>query len=46
LDKVVARFRVEGIQPEVFGLNAESQATVRRLAIYDKSPVVGDRHVH
>jgi hypothetical protein len=46
LDKVVARFRAEGIRPEVFGLNAESQATVRRLAIYDKSPVVGDGNVH
>lgn len=35
-----------GYPARVFGLNAESQATVRRLAIYDKSPVVGDRHVH
>jgi len=36
LDKVVAKFRSEGTEPEIFGLNAESQAIVRRLAIYDK----------
>jgi SulP family sulfate permease len=36
LDKVVAKFRGEGIEPQIFGLNAESQAIVNRLAIYDK----------
>jgi SulP family sulfate permease len=36
LDKVVAKFRGEGIEPEILGLNAESQAIVNRLAIYDK----------
>jgi SulP family sulfate permease len=36
LDKVVAKFRSEGIEPAIFGMNAESQAIVQRLAIYDK----------
>ncbi len=36
LDKVVAKFRTVGIEPEIRGLNAESQAIVTRLAIYDK----------
>ena len=37
LDKVMAKFRAEGVEPEIRGLNAESEAIVRRLAIYDKS---------
>jgi hypothetical protein len=41
----VARSRAEGIRPEVFGLNAESHAIVGCLAIYDKSPMDGDRPV-
>jgi SulP family sulfate permease len=36
LDKVVAKFRAESIEPEITGLNAESAAIVKRLAIYDK----------
>jgi SulP family sulfate permease len=36
LDKVVAKFRGEGIEPAILGLNAESQSIVNRLAIYDK----------
>ena len=32
----VAKFRGEGIEPAILGLNAESQAIVNRLAIYDK----------
>lgn len=39
LDKVIAKFRTEGLQPKVIGLNAESEAIVRRLAIYDKSDI-------
>lgn len=39
LDKVMAKFRAEGLAPTVIGLNAESEAIVRRLAIYDKSDI-------
>ena len=41
LDKVMAKFRAEGVEPEIRGLNAESEAIVRRLAIYDKAAPVG-----
>lgn len=37
LDRVVAKFRAEGVEPEIRGLNAESAAIVRRLAVYDKA---------
>ena len=44
LDKVVAKFRGEGIEPEILGLNAESQAIVNRLAIYDKEDAAKADH--
>jgi SulP family sulfate permease len=44
LDKVVAKFRGEGIEPEILGLNAESQAIVSRLAIYDKEDAAKANH--
>jgi SulP family sulfate permease len=37
LDKTVERFRSAGVVVEVVGLNAQSQAIVERLAIYDKA---------
>jgi sulfate permease, SulP family len=36
LDKVVIKFRQQGTQVEIVGLNAQSKAIVERLAIYDK----------
>ena len=41
LDKVMAKFRAEGVEPEIRGLNAESEAIVRRLAIYAKAAPAG-----
>ena len=36
LDKIVLKFRQQGTEVEVVGLNTASQAIVERLAIYDK----------
>ncbi|HEY1108097.1 MAG TPA: STAS domain-containing protein, partial [Opitutaceae bacterium] len=36
LDKVVIKYRQQGIAVEIVGLNAQSRAIVERLAIYDK----------
>ena len=36
LDKVVIKFRQQGVEVEVVGLNPQSKAIVERLAIYDK----------
>ena len=36
LDKVVIKFRQQGAEVEVFGLNEQSRAIVERLAIYHK----------
>lgn len=36
LDKVVIKYRQQGIAVEIVGLNAQSRAFVERLAIYDK----------
>jgi hypothetical protein len=37
----MAKFRAEGVEPEIRGLNTESEAIVRRLAIYDKAAPIG-----
>lgn len=36
LDKVMIKFRQQGVTVELVGLNAPSKAIVERLAIYDK----------
>jgi SulP family sulfate permease len=37
LDKVMIKFRQQGVAVELIGLNPQSKAIVERLAIYDKS---------
>ncbi|MCU0792013.1 MAG: SulP family inorganic anion transporter [Opitutaceae bacterium] len=46
LDKVVIKFRQQGVAVEIVGLNPQSQAIVRRLAIYDKPDQAGTLGSH
>lgn len=46
LDKVVLKFRRNGILVEVIGLNEASATMVDRFATHDKSPTVASEILH
>lgn len=46
LDKVVLKFRQQGAEVELIGLNAQSRAIVERLAIYDKPEAPASASAH
>jgi sulfate permease, SulP family len=46
LDKVVIKYRQQGVVVELVGLNAASKAIVERLAIYDKDHAAGAASAH
>lgn len=46
LDKIVIKFRQQGAEVEIVGLNPQSKAIVERLAIYDKPDAAGASSAH